>query len=85
MVSGPMAQYKGVGTLNGSGAYAFLLTATDGQVTGVGSADKFRIKIWDPTTGATIYDNVPSGGDTLSTANPQAIAGGSITIQTGKN
>lgn len=31
VISGARAQYKGVGTVNGAGAYGFLLTATDGR------------------------------------------------------
>src|SRR5215475_6771678 len=42
VVSGPKAQYKGAGTVNGAGNYGFLLTATDGQVAGGGGVDKFR-------------------------------------------
>ena len=68
------------GQINGAGNYGFLLTATDGQVTGGGSVDKFRIKIWDNNNGgAIVYDNV-GGSDDIDTANPQAIGGGSIVI-----
>jgi hypothetical protein len=80
VVSGPKAQYKGSGTINGSGDYGFLLTATDGQVGSGGGTDKFRIKIWDRSTGLIVYDNVPSAPDDIDTANPQAIGGGSIVI-----
>jgi hypothetical protein len=50
VVAGPKAQYKGTGTVNGSGNYGFLLTATDGQQPGGGSVDKFRIKSGTRTT-----------------------------------
>jgi hypothetical protein len=80
VVSGFKAQYKGTGTVNGGGDYGFLLTATDGQVTGGGGADKFRIKVWVKATGATVYDNVLGAPDTLDGANPQVIANGSIVI-----
>jgi len=79
VVSGPKAQFKGTGTINGTSGYGFLLTATDGQVSGGGGVDKFRIKIWNLSTDAVVYDNV--GGSTdIDTANPQAISGGSIVI-----
>jgi hypothetical protein len=81
VVSGPNAQYKGSGRINGAGNYGFLLTATDGQISGGGGVDKFRIKIWDNTTGAIVYDNDSGASDDLASANPQAIAGGSIVIQ----
>ena len=35
-----------------AGNYGFLLTASDGQVSGGGGVDKFRIKVWDKVTGA---------------------------------
>jgi hypothetical protein len=46
VVAGAKAQFKGLGTVNGSGNYGFILTAIDGSLNG-GGTDKFRIKIWD--------------------------------------
>ena len=81
VASGAKTQYKGSGTINGAGNYGFLLTATDGQVSGGGGVDKFRIKIWNINNGGVIvYDNVPSTSDDINNANPQAIGGGSIVI-----
>jgi hypothetical protein len=81
VVSGPRAQYKGTGQINNAGNYGFLLTATDGQVTGGGGVDKFRIKIWDINNlGAIVYDNALGASDDIDLANPQAIGGGSIVI-----
>ncbi|MBI2927622.1 MAG: HYR domain-containing protein, partial [Verrucomicrobia bacterium] len=80
VVSGAKAQYKGEGTINGAGDYGFLLTATDGQVSGGGGIDKFRIKIWDKASGAIVYDNVVGASDDIDSANPQALGGGSIVI-----
>lgn len=74
VVSGANAQYQGTATINGSGAYGFLVTVTDG------SPDKFRIRVWDKTTLNTIYDNVTGAPDDIDTANPQAIGGGNINI-----
>lgn len=76
VVSGPKAQYKGQGAINGQSGYTFLLTVTDGQVNGGGGVDKFRIKIWN--AGGVVYDNGLGGPDDLS--NGQALAGGSIVI-----
>jgi hypothetical protein len=85
VVSGARAQYKGVGKINGAGNYGFLLTATDGQITGGGGIDKFRIKIWDVATSAIVYDNVPTAtSDDIDAANQQVIDGGSITIHAPK-
>lgn len=78
VISGPKAQYKGTGTINGSGSYGFILTAIDGQIRGGGGTDKFRIKIWDTSTGSVVYDNQMGASDT---ADPSTvIGGGSIVI-----
>ncbi len=81
VISGPKAQYKGTGQVNGQGEYQFLLTTTDGQVSGGGGVDKFRLKVWNSATGEVVYDNVAGASDALTDANPQAIAGGSIVIR----
>jgi len=78
VVSGPKAQFKGSGTINGAGDYAFLLTATDGALNGGGTVDKFRIKIWDKGTGAIVYDNMMGAGDSADPST--AISAGSIVI-----
>lgn len=81
VVTGAMAQYKGTGTVNGNGNYGFLLTATDGQVTGGGGVDKFRIKVWNKSAGDMIvYDNVLGASEDIDISNPQAIASGSIVV-----
>lgn len=67
--AGMNAQFKGTGTINGSGNYGFMIWATDN------APDTFRISIWNKDAGdATVYDN---GVD-------QAIGGGSIVVHTGK-
>jgi len=48
--NGSNAQFKGTGTINGSGSYTFLIWATDG------SPDTFRIQITDSNENA-VYDN----------------------------
>jgi len=81
VVAGPKVQYKGTGTVNGTGSYGFRLTARDGQQAGGGGVDKFRIKIWDKNNyDAVVYDNVLGASDDIDTASPQAIGGGSIVI-----
>jgi hypothetical protein len=79
VVSGAKAQYKGVGTINGTGNYGFILTAIDGQINGGGGTDKFRIKIWNKNNADTIvYDNMLGDPDT---SDPKTvIGGGSIMI-----
>jgi hypothetical protein len=81
VVSGARAQYKGVGTINGAGNYGFMLTAIDGQITGGGGMDKFRIKIWDRDNGDSIvYDNQMGESETGDAATE--LGGGSIVIHT---
>jgi hypothetical protein len=80
-IAGARAQYKGTGTINGSGNYGFLLTAIDGAISGGGGIDKFRIKIWDKNNGgAIVYDNQLGADDTGN--NATAVGGGSIVIHT---
>lgn len=62
-VGGAKAQYKGTGTVNGSGNYGFLLSAVDGKVNGNGGTDMFRIKIWDKLTNDIVYDNEIGSSD----------------------
>jgi hypothetical protein len=79
------AQYKGVGTINGSDNYGFKLFAIDANLTPSTSIDLFRIKIWDKDNGdAVVYDNeVGSDEDADPTTE---IGGGSIMIHiTGQN
>lgn len=80
VISGARAQYKGTGTINGAGQFGFILTAVDGQRSGGGGVDQFRIKIWDTTTGATVYDTQAGADDDVTPTTP--LAGGSIVIHT---
>jgi hypothetical protein len=80
VISGAKAQYKGSGTINGTGDYVFMVTLTDGQLTGGGGIDKFRIKIWEASSGNVVYDNQLGRSDKLKDADPQALSGGSIVI-----
>jgi hypothetical protein len=78
VIAGAKAQYKGSGTINGSGDYFFMLTAIDGSAKGGGGVDKFRIKIWNKQTGNTIYDNQLDAPDSSDPST--ALGGGSIQI-----
>ena len=66
--NGTNAQFKGTGTINGTGTYTFMIRATDNGSSG----DTFRIQITDSTTNATVYDNSVQ----------QVIGGGSIIVHT---
>ena len=80
VVAGAKAMYKGIGTINGTGSYAFQINAIDGQVNG-GGVDKFRIKI-KMAGGGVIYDNQPGAGDNDDPTT--ALGGGSIKIHKAK-
>ena len=79
VVAGANVQVRGTGAVNGAGGYAFILSATDGDVAGNG-IDRFRIRIWNATTGVVFYDNVPGASDDIDTASPQQLGGGNITV-----
>jgi hypothetical protein len=78
VVAGARAQFKGSGTINGVGDYGFLLVGIDGQVSGGGGVDRFRIKIWDKATDEVVYDNQMGADDDSDDAT--ALGGGSIQI-----
>jgi hypothetical protein len=55
---------------DGSGDYAFTLTALDGQITGGGGTDRFRIRISDKSSGTVIYDNQSGAPDSTDPITP---------------
>jgi hypothetical protein len=57
VVSESKARCLGTGTINGSGKYGFMLIVVDEPARGASKPKKFRMKIWDKTTGKTVYDN----------------------------
>ncbi|MGK2962325.1 MAG: hypothetical protein ACSLFK_09300 [Gemmatimonadaceae bacterium] len=81
VIAGARAQFKGEGTINGTGHFGFLLTAIDGDAAGGDGSDRFRIKIWDIGSDAlpVVYDNQMSELDDSS--NATSLGGGSITIK----
>lgn len=78
VVAGARAQFKGTGRINGAGDYGFLLTAIDGDQSGGGGMDRFRIKIWDRATDQVVYDNQMGEDETSDVAT--ALGGGRIVI-----
>ncbi len=79
VVSGARAQFKGTGTVNGTGNYGFIVTLIDGDLVGPHEPDRFRIKVWDQSNGnAVVYDNQygePDAADPVT-----ALEQGSINI-----
>jgi hypothetical protein len=64
VIAGHKAMYKGVGTINGQGAYGFLISAVDAALTPSTDVDMFRIKIWDVEDEDTlVYDNQMEADD----------------------
>jgi hypothetical protein len=78
VIAGKQAIYKGIGTINGVNGYSFMVSAVDGQVSGGGNIDMFRMKIWNTSTGTIIYDNNLSSADNATPTT--ALGGGSIVI-----
>jgi len=73
VIASKKAQFKGEGTINGSGSYRFFLTVIDGQYNGAKDPDKFRIKIWDQNANTLVYDNLLNAPDD---ADPTTVIGG---------
>ena len=86
VIGGARAQYKGAGTINGAGGYAFVLTAVDGDLLGKGMPDRFRIKIWHHddrrNTDVVDYDNQFSSSTFGTSIEGTVFGGGSIRIKT---
>ena len=78
VISGPKAVFKGSGTINGAGDYAFITVAIDGDADGGDGIDKFRIVIWDKNTEEIIYDNMP--GEPIGGNAASELTGGGISI-----
>jgi hypothetical protein len=77
VIQGVKAQFKGTGKItNGPSGIAFTMTVIDGELDGTG-VDKVRMKIYNKTTNAVIYDNQPGASEA---ADPVAVVGASSTI-----
>ena len=74
------AQFKGFGKINGVSGYDFIVTVIDGSLPGGGGVDKFRIKIWEKTTGIIVYDNQTGASDAADPIMPIGL-GGDISIK----
>jgi PKD domain len=84
VVSGHKAQYRGTGRVNGVPGHRFVLTAYDGQISGGGGGDRFRIKITRISDNVVVYDTKMGTSDDMDLADPLAIGGGSIVIHKAK-
>jgi PKD repeat protein len=83
VIAGHKAKYKGVGTVDGSGNYGFMLSAIDEKLTPSTDVDLFRIKIWDKDNGdVTVYDNEMGAANDADPAT--VLGGGSIVIHKAK-
>jgi uncharacterized repeat protein (TIGR01451 family) len=74
------AQFQGFGKVNGVSGYDFIATVIDGGLSGGGGVDKFRIKIWEKTTGNVVYDNQMGASDAEDPIVPVG-PGGDIVIK----
>jgi hypothetical protein len=81
VIAGPRAQFKGTGTINGEGDYAFMLTVIDGDLPGGDGVDRIRMKIWDKGTDTVVYDTNAGTDDDNDPLTP--LGGGEIKIHTG--
>jgi len=82
VVSGSRAQYKGTGTINGTGNFTFILTSIDGKLNGGDGKDRFRIKIMEGNAGnGVVYDNqISTADDAGLTLDGTLVNNGSIVI-----
>lgn len=71
VISSGVARLQGRGTLNGAGDYAFEIIAVDGS-----STDAVRIRVWNATTNAVVFDSKPGAATDATTS----LSGGSFQI-----
>ncbi|HYY95028.1 MAG TPA: MBG domain-containing protein [Pyrinomonadaceae bacterium] len=79
VVTKPYVWLRGAGTVNNVSGYEFLIAAVDGQLTGGGGTDKFRIRVWRKSDGVVIYDNMP--GSSLNAVAVTTTSNGDIAIK----
>jgi hypothetical protein len=73
VIAGSTAWYEGTGMIDGAGSYGFLVSASGGS-----GAGKVRIRIWDKSSGAVVYDSQP--GAPFNAAPTTPIRGGKIAL-----
>jgi endo-1,4-beta-xylanase len=78
VVAGTKAVFRGAGRINGAGNFGFMLTLIDGGAGKGAGADRLRMKIWDRTSGAVVYDNQIGAPDTADPIRP--VANGNVVI-----
>jgi endoglucanase len=76
VIKGARADLYGSGRVNGAGGYAFRLSVIDGG--SGGGDDRLRLRIWNPSSGALLYDNQAGAPDD---ADPVADVAGAIAIR----
>ncbi len=63
VLSDSKVRFQGTGKFNGESGYSFTLTVIDGQAPGGGGVDKFRIRIWNKSTGTVVFDTQANDGN----------------------
>jgi hypothetical protein len=77
VVQGPIATFRGTGTLVSGVAVGFQVTARDGKVAG-DKIDRVRIRIWNRATDVVLFDTEPGAPDLA--APTVALQGGNVTL-----
>jgi hypothetical protein len=81
VISGAKAIVQGVGQIDGSGRYGFMLTALHEGTIAPKDNGTFRLKVWDIDNGnAIVYDNEPGQPDGATPITP--VTQGRIKIKT---
>lgn len=79
VISGLEAVFKGSGTVNDKGDYAFGLIGVDDKIRGGANMDRVRLRVWEKGTGKLIYDSGLGGPENVPPTT--AIRGGSVDIR----
>ena len=57
VVDGSTATYRGTGTVDGRGGYAYTVTVTDAREPASTRGDRFLLRVWERDGGAVVYDS----------------------------
>lgn len=75
VVEGSTATVRGMGTTSTGTTVAFQVTARDGKT--ANDKDRIRFRVWNPSTGAVLYDSEPGAADLAA---PTTTLSGNLTV-----
>ena len=75
VVEGSRATVRGTGTTSAGTTVAYQVSARDGKT--ASDKDRIRFRVWNPSTGAVLYDSEPGAADFAA---PTTALSGNLTV-----